>query len=154
MTRWFAPVVFAAGLAVASLAPSSAHAQSHDQNVARVIVDVADVIFRSGQAYDRRGRYGHDDLLVVVRDRYGRPFYYRSAPGRVSYGPRYRQQAPRLGNTRCDRRGRCTVTYYDARRDNRYSRWDHRYDDRGYRGSDRGRGRGHGSWRGRDRDRD
>ena len=160
MTRWIAPVVFAAGFGAVAMAPAPAHAQSGD-DLARVIVDVADVIFRSGQPYYRYGNYGYNDRLIVDRDRYGRPVYYRYAP-RQAYrsGPPYgkahgywRKQQARNGAVRCDSRGRCETRYYDPRYDRRYdARYDGRYDNRyyGYRDNDRywdGR-----RWRDRDDD--
>ena len=42
-----------------------------------MLVDVADVVLRGGQPYYRYGDYGYDDRLIVGRDRYGRPVYYR-----------------------------------------------------------------------------
>ncbi|MFP7723035.1 hypothetical protein [Lysobacter sp. A3-1-A15] len=134
MTRWFAPVVLAAGLGVAGLAPAPAQAQS-SQDVARMIVDVADVIFRGGQPYYRHGDYGRDDRLVIVRDRWGRPTYYRDAPRRSAYrnGPPYGNaygyyaNGPGSRDVRCKKNGRCEVRYYDPRYDRK--RWD-RDDDR------------------------
>src|SRR5688500_4074079 len=77
VTRWLASTALAAGLGMAMLAtPAPAQAQSGD-DLARVIVDVADVIFRSGHPYYRHGDYGYNDRLLIERDRYGRPVYYR-----------------------------------------------------------------------------
>ena len=45
LSRWFAPAVLAAGLGVAAMVPSPARA---DDDWARVIVDVADVIYHGG----------------------------------------------------------------------------------------------------------
>ena len=141
VSRWFAPVVLAAGLGIAGMAPAPAQAQSsHD--VARVIVDVADVMFRSGQPYYRHGNYGYNDRLVIVRDRWGRPTYYRNAPRRVVYrnGPPYGNaygfyaNGPGSRNVHCKKNGRCEVRYYDPRydrkrwdRDDRYDRRDRRH---------------------------
>lgn len=137
LTRWIAPVLLAAGLGAAALAPAPAHAQSSDQ-LARVIVDVADVIFRGGSPYYRHGQYGYDDRLIVSRDRYGRPVYYREVPRHARYGPPYGKAhgyygtAPGKLKVKCDKRGRCEAKgkrrYYDARYDTR--RYDHRYSDR------------------------
>ena len=135
ITRWIAPAVLAAGLGLAGLVPAAAHAQSGDQ-LARVIVDVADVMFRSGQPYYRHGNYGHDDRLVVVRDRWGRPTYYRQVPQRVAYrpGPPYGQahgyyaNGPGSRNVKCNKNGRCEVKYYDPRYDRKG--WDDRRDRR------------------------
>ena len=54
LTRLLAPTVLAAGLGLAALAPSPARA---DDDLVRVIVDVADVIYHGGQPYYRHG-YG------------------------------------------------------------------------------------------------
>lgn len=85
LSRWLAPAVLAAGLGFgAAMAPAPAQAQNDD--LARVIVDVADVIFRGGYPYYRYGdRYGYNDRLIVVHDRYRRPVYYRYAPRTVVY---------------------------------------------------------------------
>jgi hypothetical protein len=125
--RWLAPVALAAGLGMAALTPTPAHAQNGDE-LARVIVDVADVIFRSGTPYYRHGRDRYDDRLIVVRDRYGRPTYYRQVPRHVQYRPApryYSRTAPR--HVKCNKHGKCKVKghYYDAR-------YDRRYDDRYY----------------------
>ena len=88
LSRYLAPAVLAASLGVAALAaPAPAQAQSDD--LVRVLVDVADVVLRSGQPYYRYGDYGYDDRLVMQRDRYGRPVYYRYVPREV-----YRQGPP------------------------------------------------------------
>ncbi|GAB3754981.1 hypothetical protein [Lysobacter olei] len=150
LSRWIAPAVLATGLGVAGLSPAPAQAQSAN-DWARVIVDVADVIYRSGQPYYRYGNYGYDDRLVVVRDRYGRPTYYRNVPRDYRAGPPYGRAHGYWRNgpgsreaVRCDSRGRCTAKYYDERYDRRYDnryygdRYDHRdrYWD-GYRWRDR-----------------
>lgn len=130
LVRWFAPVAMAAGLGAAALVPGAARA---DDDLVRVIVDAADVILRGGDPYYRDGRHGYSDRLVVERDRHGRPVYYRhvsrAGAGRSHYrrsGPPafapahgYRASHGRHGReaTRCDRRGRCTVQYYDPRFD-------------------------------------
>lgn len=146
LSRWFAPAVLAAGMGLASLTPNTALAQSSD--LTRIIVDVADVIFRGGQPYYRQGDYGHDDRLIVSRDRYGRPVYYRNAPYRESYrdGPPYgnaygyhRNRQDDHRRVKCKKNGRCEVTYYDPRYDrDRYSRHDRRDKryDRRWRGRD------------------
>ncbi|MDR0183715.1 hypothetical protein [Lysobacter arvi] len=127
LTRWFAPVVLAAGLgAVAATAPAPARADE----LSRVIVDVADVVFRAGYPYYRYDR-DYRDRLVVVHDYRGHPTYYRRVyragpPYGNAYG--YWNNAPR-GN--CNKHGRCTTRYYDARYDRRHDRrYDHRYDHR------------------------
>jgi hypothetical protein len=138
---WLASIVIAAGLGMAALTPIPARAQ--DDDLVRVIVDVADVIFRGGYPYYRYGDYRYDDRLIVVRDRYGRLVYYRQVP-RSYYGngyySNYRSGPPygkahgywkkhRPVNTSrrvtCDRYGRCVTRYYDPRYDRRY--YDNRY---------------------------
>ncbi|HEY5972942.1 MAG TPA: hypothetical protein VIT22_13450 [Pseudoxanthomonas sp.] len=137
-SRWLAPVVLAAGLGMVAMTPAAARA---DDNLVRVLVDVADVIYHSGQPYYRYGDYGRYDRVVIVRDRYRRPTYYRYVPRdyRMAYGPPYGRahgyyrHAPR----------------YDYRyRDHRYSRHDRRDrwdddDDWDNDRRDRRRGRGH-----------
>lgn len=155
-----AALVLAAGLGLAALGPAPARA---DDDLVRVIVDVADVIFRGGHPYYRHGDYRHDDRLIVDRDRYGRPLYYRYVSrdyGRYDrrsgppYGNAYgywNKRAPQNSRVSCDRNGRCVTRYYDPRYDRRYER--RRYDDRydGYYGySDRYRRDGrHPYWDGR-----
>jgi len=139
LTRWITPLVLAVGFGGAALAP--AHAQSGDQ-LARVIVDVADVIFRGGDPYYRGGQYGHDDRLVVSRDRHGRPVYYREVPRHVRSGPPYGNAYGYHGNApgqqkhnkvKCDKHGRCEIKgkrhFYDPRYDTQ-RRDDDRYSDR------------------------
>ena len=162
--RWLATAALAVGLGMGAMTPGPAHAQDGYQ-VARVAVDVADVIFRGGYPYYRHGNgYGYDDRLVVVRDRYGRPVYYRQVP-HYRNGPPYGNAYGYYGNrgyrdrysdvysqrrVTCDRNGRCVTRYYDPRYDRRhngydnqyYDRYDDRYDDRyGY-------GRGERYWDG------
>ena len=86
LSRYLAPAVLAASLGVAAVA---APAQAQSDDLVRVLVDVADVVLRSGQPYYRYGDYGYDDRLVMQRDRYGRPVYYRYVPREV-----YRQGPP------------------------------------------------------------
>lgn len=153
MSRWLAPALLATGLGVASLAPMNARAQSGDELV-RVIVDVADVIMRGNQPYYRHGNYGYNDRLVVVRDRYGRPVYYRQVPNpnyRAAYGYDYGRDRHDVRRTKCNKHGKCKVEYYDPRYDRRHDRayydrgrYDRRYDDRrhyGYYDDRRRRGR-------------
>ena len=165
MLRWLAPAVMAAGLGMAAMTPAPAQAQD---DLARVVVDVADVIFRGGYPYYRHGsHYGYNDRLIVVRDRYGRPVYYRQVPASYRNGPPYgnahgyyrnRGYANRYDNrdvqrrVTCDRNGRCVTRYYDARYDQRYNgRYDNRYyGDRYY--SDRYRERYWDGYRWRYRD--
>ena len=123
LTRWLAPAALGAALAAGALAP--APAQARDPLV-RVIVDLGDVVFRAGHPYYRYGRYGDDDRLIVERDRYGRPVYYRyvaddgyraGPPYGRAYGYRHHRDRYAYGRERCDRRGRCRVEYYDPRHD-------------------------------------
>jgi len=151
LSRWLAPAVLAAGFGFAALVPAPAQAQ--DDTLTRVIVDVADVVLRGGQPYYRYGNYGNDDRLIVRRDRYGRPVYYRLA--RVDrYDNRYGYNNGYYGNryntgygyydptstarrVKCNRNGNCTVTYYDARYDRRGDYHSHRrHDGRRWRGRD------------------
>lgn len=140
LSRWLAPAVMAAGFGVVAMAPAPAMAQS-DDDLARVIVNVADVIIRGNTPYYRYGNYGYNDRLIVVRDRYGRPTYYRNVPRHAysqppygnAYG--YRNQYNRPGYANCDSRGKCKSQYYDPRYDRRYdARYDNRYDNRYYDG--------------------
>lgn len=122
LSRWLAPAALAAALGTAALAPRPAQAQSMDE-LMQVIVDVADVAFRGGQPYDRYGDYGRDDRLLMRRDAYGRPVYYRLVPD-PRYGAAYRDGAgygrhapPR--RVKCNAHGRCKAEYYDPRYDRR-----------------------------------
>jgi hypothetical protein len=84
LTRWFAPALLAAGLGLGAMTPAPAQAQD---SLSRVLVDVADVAFNGGTPYYRYGNYGPDDRLVMSRDAYGRPVYYRQVPyGQGAYG--------------------------------------------------------------------
>ncbi|UNK42997.1 hypothetical protein MNO14_02530 [Luteimonas sp. S4-F44] len=123
LTRWMWPAALATGLAATFAVPTPARASD---DLVQVIVDIADVVMRGDQPYDRRGRYGYDDRLRLSYDRYGRPVYYRTAPrshGRHHPAPpryaaeRYRHHERARGRTECDRRGRCTTHYYDPRED-------------------------------------
>ena len=154
LSKSIASAVFAAGLAVSALLPAPARAQ--DDALARVVVDVADVVLRGGQPYYRYGHYRDQDRLVVVRDRYGRPVYYRVVDRRWNddhhrhgYRPYYPPVVvarPYEGydhtarRVKCNKHGDCKVSYYDPRYDRRadYHRTPVRYWD-GYR------------WRTRDR---
>lgn len=155
LARLIAPAALAVALGVGGL--FSAPAARAGDDLVRVIVDIADVVFRSGHPYYRYGHDGYRDRLIVERDRYGRPIYYRHVPREI-----YRQGPP-YGNawgyhrnrgydgrgydgrgyhdrgyarTRCDNRGRCRVEYYDPRYDRRDRDWrygnrdDDRYDHR------------------------
>lgn len=140
VSRWIAPAVLAAGLGMAALSPAPAHAQSGDDLV-RVIVDVADVVLRGGTPYYRNSGYGYNDRLIVERDRYGRPVYYRQVPRQPDYrsGPPYgnaygyhRNRNASNRRMKCNRHGKCKTTYYDARHDRDGHRYDNRYDNRYY----------------------
>lgn len=154
LTRWIAPAALAIGLGFGAAA-MPAPVQAQDQ-LARVLVDLADVVIRGGTPYYRHGNYGYDDRLVVDRDRYGRRVYYREVPRHERYrnGPPYGNAYGYYRNgagsrdAKCNKHGKCKVTYYDPRydrdghRDRRHDRdrydrdryWDGRrwreYDDR------------------------
>lgn len=146
LSRYLAPAVLAASLGIAAVvAPAPAQAQSDD--LVRVLVDVADVVLRGNQPYYRYGDYGYDDRLVMQRDRYGRPVYYRyvqrdayhrgGPPRGNAYGYYRNRGYPVTGQqrVRCDRNGRCAAIYYDPRYDRNDGHRD-RYRD-GYRWRDR-----------------
>lgn len=155
MVRWFAPAALAAALGTAAvIAPAPAQAQSND--LIRTIVDIADVVMRGNQPYYRHGNYGYNDRLVVERDRYGRPVYYRVVDRGDRYGSYdryggydryngyngYNRAAPPYGRAhgyygnapgqraRCNKHGKCKVEYYDPRYDR--NRYDDRYYGRGW----------------------
>ena len=123
---------------VAAVVPGKA--QAADVQV-RVLVDVADLIFRSGRPYyyDR----GHYQPVVVEYDRYRRPVYYRYGPPPVVvyqpagyYVPAHRHAPP--------------PRYYAPPPRYRVSDYDDDdHDDRDHhdRGRHRGRGYGHGKHR-------
>ena len=129
LSRWLAPVVLAAGFGGMAMMPAPAHAQSGDDLV-RVLVDVADVMFRSGTPYYRHGNYNRDDRLIVVRDRYGRPVYYRQVRRGHDNYDRYRNYGQYRSsqvrrNVKCNKHGKCKAKYYDPRYDrDRYNRYD------------------------------
>lgn len=138
VSRWIAPTVLAAGLGMAALSPTTAQAQSGD-NLVRVIVDVADVVLRGGNPYYRNSDYGQNDRLMMERDRYGRPVYYRQVTHQRDHrsGPPYGNAYGyhRNANNRqvkCNKHGKCKTTYYDARHDRDGQRYDNRYDNRYY----------------------
>lgn len=84
VSRWLSTATLAVALAAGSLLPAKAQAQD---SLARVIVDIADVVVRGNQPYYRYGNYGPQDRLVMGRDPYGRPVYYRvDAYGRTNNG--------------------------------------------------------------------
>lgn len=141
LSRWLAPATLAAALGAASLAPKPAQAQSMD-DLMQVIVNVADVAFRGGQPYYRYGDYGQDDRLIMRRDRYGRPVYYRvvqdgryntgyntGAPYGRAYGY-YNNRNAQPSRVKCNPHGKCKAEYYDARYDRRgYAYGDRRWRD-------------------------
>ena len=130
ISRWIAPAALAASLALGAFTPAPAHAQS-SYELTRAIVDIADVVFRGNQPYYRYGNYGQDDRLVMSRDRYGRPVYYRVVRDGYRSGPPYGRaygyygRAP--GRVKCNNHGKCKAEYYDARYD-RHDRYGDRYD--------------------------
>jgi hypothetical protein len=157
LSRWLAPAVLAAAFGAASFAPAPAHAQSYD--LTRAIVDIADVVFRGNQPYYRNGDYSADDRLVMGRDAYGRPVYYRVVrDGRYDnynngyngynnayrtgytrsgppYGRAYGYYGRAPGQVKCNKHGKCKTEYYDSRYDqhdryDRYARDDRRWRDR------------------------
>ena len=85
-SRWLFTAVLAAGLGLAAMVPTPARASD---DLVRVLVDVADVIYHGGQPYYRYGNHDRYDRVVIVRDRYQRPSYYRYVPRntRVFYRP-------------------------------------------------------------------
>ena len=131
LTRWMAPAVIAAGFGLGAMAvPQPVQAQD---SLTRVIVDVADVILRGGQPYYRYGDYGPNDRLIVQRDRYNRPVYYRVVRNGPPYGNAYGyyRNGPGSRDVKCNKHGKCKTTYYDARYDRRDDY--RRHDDRRYR---------------------
>lgn len=141
-TRLLGPTALAAALVFTAFA-APAPAVAAEPRV-RVTVDLGDVIFRNGHPYFRHGGYGYDERLIVERDRWGRPVYYRYAPRAYRGGPPYgnawgyHRDRDLRERRICDSRGRCRVEYYDPRYDDR--RYDHRrYDDRYYSRHDRRR---------------
>ena len=114
---WWRGALLTAALAgTAALVPAQ-RAHAADVQV-RVLVDVADLIFRSGRPYYHDRGYYHP--VVVEYDRWHRPVYYRYEPRpvvvyRLAPPPRYyappRHHAPPPGHYR--------VGYYDDRRHDR-----------------------------------
>lgn len=127
LSRWFAPAVLAAAVGLGAMTPAPAQAQD---DLVRVLVDIADVVLRGGQPYYRHGDYGYDDRLIAQRDRYGRVVYYRTVPRNYAgyrdgppYGNAYGYYRNGPGsradsrNVKCNKHGKCKVTYYDPRAD-------------------------------------
>lgn len=145
MSRWLTPAALAVALGFGAMAP--AHAQSSQNDLVRVLVDVADVVFRGSTPYYRQGDYSNDDRLVVQRDRYGRPVYYRSVPRSQHYGRSvgdndyygyskgrdYNDRDYNDSNRRvkCNKHGKCKVEYYDPRYDREGRNNNARYDRNG-----------------------
>jgi len=112
LSRWFAPAVLAAGLGFGAMTPAPVQAQDA---LSRVLVDIADVVINNGTPYYRYGNQGYNDRLVVTRDRYGRPVYYRQVP----YGYNDRVAYDRYGRRIYDQYGRrinYTNRHYDGYR--------------------------------------
>jgi len=141
LSRLLAPSVLALALGAGFSVPA-APVQAQD-DLTRAIVDIADVVFRAGVPYYRYGDYGRYDRLVVQRDRYGRPVYYRyvpygynarhSQPYGNAYGYRGKDNDRYYRDVDCNKHGKCKVTYYDSRYDRRHDDrwWDgHRWHDR------------------------
>lgn len=146
LSRWLVPTVLAAGLGFAAMAPAPVQAQD---SLSRVLVDIADVVFNNGTPYYRNDN-GYNAPLIVGRDRYGRPVYYRQVPsdyGRVVYdqygrrivysgrdvdrsGPPYGnaygyyRNGPGSNRVKCNKHGKCKTSYYDPR----YNRQDYNRD--------------------------
>ena len=78
-----AAAAVSAGLTMA-IAPQPAQAQSI-VDLARVIVNVNDIVYRGGVPYYRYGQYRPEDRIIVVREN-GRRTYYRNAPRGVAHG--------------------------------------------------------------------
>ena len=128
LARWLAPGVLAAALGMGAAIP--APAQAEDDWV-HVLVHVADVIVHGGHHYYRYGGYGYGDRLVVRYDPYGHPIYYRTVPRYYSrnyggyydggyyydgyrgspYG--YYRDGAVTRSAKCNKHGKCKVTYYD-----------------------------------------
>lgn len=146
-TRWLLPVLLAAGLGTAALTPVSARAADLrvEHDLVRVVVDIADVIFRGGHPYYRHPGHGHGDRLIVVHDRRGHPVYYRELPRDDYYrhsGPPYGQAHGYRNRYRvadagrrvvCDRYGGCIARRDDPHYDRRYYYSYHDHHDRDYR---------------------
>lgn len=136
LPRWLVPSALAVGLGVASLLPTPARASD---DLVRVLVDIADVVYHSGQPYYRYGNYGRNDRVIIVRDTRGHRRYYRDVPRRLYRpGPPQRvvyryPSGPVRYDRNCNKHGKCKVHYYDPRRDDRRyrdrnDRHDYRYD--------------------------
>lgn len=138
LSRLSTSAVLAAALGLASLAPGKAHASD---DLVRVLVSVADVIYRSGQPYYHDRNYGQYQQVVVVRDRYQQPTYYRYVPR--NYQSVYRPVPPPYGNAYGYHRNPPVRYVSYGHDDRRYRDRDDRYDDRRhYKGKKKYKGRG------------
>lgn len=128
-SRWLLPTALAAALGFAG-AVTPAPARAQDGELVRVLVNLADVVLRGGQPYYRYGNYSRDDRLIVGRDRHGRKVYYRLVPVASGAARAYRTTYGRR-DVKCNKHGKCKVTYYDPRydRDRRYGRHGRDWDD-------------------------
>lgn len=127
--------VLAMGLGFASLAPTPAQAQNSIVDLARVIVNVNDIVYRGGQPYYRYGSYGPQDRIIVVREG-NRNVYYRNVPRGNAYGYYGHPQHSNKYKTKHKGKYKNTRYYsrdrYDRDRYDRDRRWDD--DRRGGRG--------------------
>lgn len=145
-SAWMRGALLAAALAGAATLLPARQAQAADVQV-RVLVDVADLIFRSGRPYYYDE--GYYQPVVVEYDRWRRPVYYRygppprpvvvyrPAPPRYYAPPRHHHHAPppQYRVSYDDRRG------YD-RRDYDRRHYDNRGKGKKGHGHDKHRGRG------------
>ncbi len=138
VSRLSASAVLAAALGFAALAPGKAHASD---DLVRVLVNVADVVYRNQQPYYHDRNYDRYEQVVVVRDRYQRPTYYRYAPR--GYRNDYRS-APPYGNAYGYHRNQ--PVRYD-RRDRAHDEWHSRNDGRhGYKSKGKKKHKGRDRW--------
>ncbi|KAF1694596.1 hypothetical protein [Pseudoxanthomonas koreensis] len=126
--NWMRGALFATALTGAATLLPAPRAHAADVQV-RVLVDVADLIFRSGRPYYYESGYYRP--VVVEYDHWHRPVYYRYAPRPVVV---YHRPAP--------------PRHYHAPK-YRVSYNDYRYDDRKHHDHHGKKGRGHDKHRGR-----
>ncbi|WP_372016306.1 hypothetical protein [Pseudoxanthomonas sp. 10H] len=130
-TGWARGALLAAALAGAAALLPAPKAQAADVQV-RVLVDVADLIFRSGRPYYYDD--GYYQPVVVEYDRWRRPVYYRYEPRPVVvYRPAPRYYAPPRHYHPAPR------PHYRVSYDDRYDRYD-RHDGHRHHGK---KGKGH-----------
>lgn len=137
---WMRGALLAVALGGAA-ATMPAPAQAADVQV-RVLVDVADLIFRSGRPYYYDE--GYYQPVVVEYDRWRRPVYYRyGPPPRVVYrpAPRYYAPPPPRHYYAPAPHYRASYRYDDGRRYDRDDRHHHHGKKKGH-GHDKHRGRG------------